>query len=645
LQARYDHYMTRAAGGKFPSLAVCVDCESFVTPKRGKLAPERDELKSWYATILSLESLSYGCISVAMGSTSESWWRLLAEVSTNYGACWIVSVQCARIWSLLTLWQRLEDGSISLTRKDERHENRANLRVMRQAMDSNTRRNRTSSGAVSKLRRLGEGYLALEDPPNIAVFSVNGASRQYTWIDIRNYGVSLPNSVSHGRDGGQWIARWFSEYAKLVVDAKLGSLQTTVGAQSMHGFRASYLNTGIYCHADNRGIAIESGAYFGGHCESFTIGVRRSNCWHVDFRSLYPAIYCGSRLPVRFAGYIDLPGEKEAIALTVSERAIAEVTIETDEADYPYRVRTGDAAGIPKFGRTSQTFAAVHGADVIYPVGRFTTTLAGPELLDALQHGRIKQWHKLAYYEVDYALQSFGRSIYPMRDQIQDSCAGQIESVVKQILVSLPGKMGQRQRFWDRCESEWSDVAWGEWWGRDLAGNPCKYRSIAHTVYRDTVGGFAKDAVPAIAAWITSAGRMKLLEAMRTAGRSEVLYVDTDGLIVTEAGYRKLCAANMVRIKELGFLDTKAGPVTVEIKGIKHYVSNGKVTCSGLPKGHCVDAEDGEHYWYHSTPGSFIAGNQVPVAERRLIRYARNGQYRHGVVNSDGTVSPLEVWE
>jgi hypothetical protein len=102
---------------------------------------------------------------------------------------------------------------------------------------------------------------------------------------------------------------------------------------------------------------------------------------------------------------------------------------------------------------------------------------------------------------------------------------------------------------------------------------------------------------------------------------------------------------NAIRSGELGALELRGGPCTYDIRGVKYYVENGRVTCSGLPKGQCVDAGDGLHYWYHAHAGEQAKSGTTPVAQRVLREYQRDAPYHHGVVMEDGRVEPIRIGE
>jgi len=442
------------------------------------------------------------------------------------------------------------------------------------------------------------GFIAIEDPPNILAYRLKDCKARITWVDLRNYGMDCPVGTANGSRVCNWLYRWWIDYAALIRQANLGGPQTTAAAQAFHGFRCNYYSGGIYCHDYERANRIENQGYYGGRSEAYLIGTAQRNCWHLDYRSLYPAICTDTRTPVRLVRILDNPSESHAAYYCSAQCAIAEVTIRTEEPAYPYRRQINSSVADAKSGCCDTLPDNSYGTDVIYPVGTFRTTLCGPELYDAFAHNRILVCHSLAIYEVDYALKTFAECLYAIREEEDDGCTSLVGSVVKRILVSIAGKLGQRDRRWTPCSDEWGDIRYGEWWGSDAHKNPCRYRAIAGHVFREEIGGFSFNAVPATAAWICSEGRMRLLRAIRIAGWKEVYYCDTDSIVCSERGYDNLISADLVAPRTLGKLYLKCGPVRFEARGIKYYLEDGNITCAGLPKGYTCSDGDTAHYWH-----------------------------------------------
>jgi hypothetical protein len=103
--------------------------------------------------------------------------------------------------------------------------------------------------------------------------------------------------------------------------------------------------------------------------------------YHLDAHALYPSLLASlCELPRARLGYRDMPPRGFAEWLTATHCVIAEVEIETAEPLAPYQARPG--------------------APVVWPVGRWRTTLCGPELASSrlrvpsavVPDGMVRQW-------------------------------------------------------------------------------------------------------------------------------------------------------------------------------------------------------------------------------------------------------------
>lgn len=620
---RYPHYIEQAAGGMWPGRVLCVDTAG-VMKSAGKLTVSKTEhFGSWHAVALTSKEGCYGVVRTMSGTTEISWWDEVYKQLEAPGTLWIFSYQCSRVWAMLDLWGELENGRASFGYNPDDRNLLADGYVPDMWSESVESGDVPSAGSVRRMLDRKSGYLVLEDAPCIARLRGADGPGWVTWVDSRNYGVEVPVALKPGAAVAVWLGEWFRAMAVALKKYSMGSLQATAGSQAMHGWRVGYYTGGVHVHNDARGLDLEGKSYHGGRAEPFYLGPVDCPLWHVDFRSIYPSVCATTRLPVRFRTCVDSPSPSEAERLVRDGKAIATVAIETDEPAYPYRrVTEGEACSPAGYAMVSSPHGG-GGRDVLYPVGRFVATLAGPELLDALERGRIHQWLAINSYHCSDSLRSYAVSMYEMREEAERSANDGLRQLSKRLLVCLPGKLGQREKRWVNVDKYHFDRPYGTEWGSDAKGQPMKYRCVAWQVQALTKPAWGCESVPSVASWITSAARVMLLNAIRVAGWGHVYYVDTDSLFVDGEGYANLCSAGRIKDNQLGWLTTKASSARVCIYGTKYYTENGRIVCSGLPRGAAVDTGDGLHYWYHETPTEAVRLGVQPSAVKSLRRYDR----------------------
>jgi hypothetical protein len=576
----------------------------------------------------------------------ERWWRALLWSAKRGGITWIVAHRAVRVLSLLGAWTRIERGEVQWD--GEERERRAEYRRDDQVhgMHSYTtgdgpsgRRHHVHGvpgvpggvagvGCPATLRASARnhcvGYIAIGDPPTVITLRVSGLPGRLRICDVRNWGI----------DDGPWdsapgaVAAWIRDAMTRMIDQLAtrtwGGLAATAGSQAMRTWRRAFLHHDVEAHCNETALELESEAYVGGRCECARIGRAPGPVYVVDVRSMYPYVCATMCVPVA----VKAQGVGQVSLLRSSDHegldSIATAQLDTEEADYP------DTLSRP----------------AIWPIGRYITTLAGPELHDALAAGRVHRIGQWTVYHMEPALREYALALYEARCEFERSGDAALKQWIKLMLVALPGKLGQRDSRWVRADDVRARAKWMTWWESHHEGGVSRLRSLAGSVQREVRSGWSNDAVPAMACCILSAARMHLLRGMRIAGRENVYYWDTDSLFLSEAGYANLCGVAGMCGTDLGQWSLRAGPAECTVAGIKHYTLDGRRVCAGMPSAESAQAAMIDHYWYRTTFGQALIGGFAPSAVRRLARYARTDRYTLGKVGADGRVYPYvrEDW-
>jgi hypothetical protein len=465
--------------------------------------------------------------------------------------------------------------------------------------------------------------IVLEDPPNLITCRVRGLPGTLQIADLRNWGIDqYPNDLLPGLRA-KWLLDVMIRMIDVLVVNGWGGLKLTSGAQAMGTFRYRFLTDTIHCHTDQPSLEIERDALYGGRCECFRLGRVPGRCYHLDFRSLYAAVMYEDDLPAQLVGRGTGAPSPELLRRDEIDGVIAKVTLHTDTPRYPCR-----KDGI-----------------VIYPVGVFTTTLAGPELAVAQIEGEIDEYHEWVGYRRSPCCRDYALSLYSALRIARDGEDGPMVAWLKRLLVSLPGRFAMHGSKWVDAPDALPPAPWCQWTREVEGGELVRHRAMAWQCQREVKEPWAVDAMPAIAAWITSAARVRLLDAIEAAGWEQVYYCDTDSVIVSETGFDALLNGGWVATSELGFLREMEDGEDLEVCGIKHYTIAGHRRCSGEPKGMKERGPDAVHYWYREWLRQAVRGGHAPIVERVLRRYARDEVYRHGTVGPDGKVSPFRLTE
>jgi hypothetical protein len=397
-----------------------------------------------------------------------------------------------------------------------------------------------------------------------------------------------------------------------------GGLAATAGSQAMRTWRRAYLTDSVECHADPVALALERTAYVGGRVECGRLGHVDGPLWHLDIRSSYAAVMALRSLPSR----LERRGEADLPRLSPSDRqrfgALAEVAIETPEPAYP----------------------ATGARPTLYPVGRFRTTLCGPELEDALSLGRVKAVGRWAMYYLSPCLAAYARAVYSAREDAERAGDEPLASWAKRLLVALPGKLGQRGWHWEDADDLRPDRPWMVWYECRAGGDVNRLRALGGACQRERKEDWANDSVGAIASWVCAHGRMALLRGVRTAGWQHVVYYDTDSLVVDRCGYDALVAVPGLLGNALGQWRLLGCYSSAHLYGQKHYRIGERVVCAGAPGDTLQPGPTAGYWWYRRGAKRALLQAERPSAGRSLQHYARRARYTAGVVGPEGTVTP-----
>ncbi len=306
--------------------------------------------------------------------------------------------------------------------------------------------------------------------------------------------------------------------------ADLGRWGFTSGACAMAAFRHRHLKPRqIKRNDEPRARSLERRALFGGRREIYRQGRLPDGPWaDLDYVSHYLMTAGAIRVPVRL-GQISTTIVGDPLE-RLDERTgiIADVTVElpVDAPVAPYRH--------PALG-------------IIYPVGRFRTTLCQPELELVKAHGRIVRWHEACVYHLEPALETWadwllGELEHRSRDDV-------LRPMLKDWTRSLIGKFGQRRpERHDEPAEEVAELPMIEVTpGAGATDLPWPLNRAPEDPER---GQDSYNSFPALTAWVHSAARAWLWEGMTAAGREAIAYCDTDGFLVhvTDDNIERLAA-------------------------------------------------------------------------------------------------------
>lgn len=642
---RSEHFLFRSRPSPWPKAVVAVSVDVTWNQDATFAAREVVLLRRWSVAVATPIASGYITSRIASGVSSDGFWMGLLECAERADGITLLCSCTREAAAALHLWERLENGDVTIAGSDHRNSG-ASGRTMSDMQGCSAasplgQPDQVDANPLSTLRSdMGEkrrngrrhrtkttgrpgGVMVLQDPPIIMELQLPGCPHKITWLDVANYG--LDSSAMFGRDEhtAVKIATWFCGVASALKQLGPCGWQNTAGSQAMHLFRSTYLGVPTLSHTHPIASALERAALFGGRCECFRVGKVSGNVHLLDVRSMYPRLCSDLNVPVRLSRVLEGTTPDELRLLHPDTFAIAEVAIQTDEPDYPVR----------------------HGNAVVYPTGRYWTHLAGAELDHALQAGVVRGVRFAAMYETEPAIAGYAEALYRLRCDYDRSGRKAESAYIKRLLVAIVGKFAQSERSWVDYPDGESAFEWGEWYQRNRNGESERWRSIAGHLQREQIGGWSHGAVPAITVCITAAGRSRLCGIMDAAGRENVLYCDTDAVIVSDFGMESLTIAGWVRPGEWGYLQHVESAGECTIYGDKYYTIAGRVRQAGGPHNAIGTSGSGNIAYSQPWIGASMHNRERPADWRHTRTYQRGAGRYDKMRGAGGIVRPIELWE
>ncbi|GAI67957.1 unnamed protein product [marine sediment metagenome] len=362
---------------------------------------------------------------------------------------------------------------------------------------------------------------------------------------------------------------------------------------------------------------MERDAYKGGRVECFFLGHLNTEKYYVlDVNSLYPTVMRDNKYPVKYLNLKCTVTLKSLARILKTKAVVAKVLIETDE---------------PVYG--------VRRDRLVFPVGRFWTSLCTPELKYALKAGHLRQVETIVTYAQENIFRSYVDKFYELRLGFRSAGADEYEELCKKMLNSLYGKFGQKGENWLKIGDCPGELDREELMFNMSGRRVTKLRYLMGEIFIMLSTGESFDSFPAIAAHVTAYGRLFLWRLMQQVGSGNYYYCDTDSLIVNETGLRRL--RKDISQTGLGGLKVEESCSHLVIRGLKDYSTESKNVTKGIRK-NAIRVSDGV-YQQELWPGfrGLLRSGKAETYRIQTITKHLNREYRKGYVRPDGSIVPF----
>lgn len=574
-------------------------------------------------------------------STEELWTFIKGFTAANY-TTWIVCHNALFDMVVSGMPGEFENGSLGI---DWPRSKRSGT------IDDNSGRERKAT-------------VCIESPPTIIAARVGSTQGRLVIVDTLNWfncslselgtacgleKMEMPPFSASDQDWFNYCQRdteitleTFLALVRWVKENDMGMFRYTGPSQAIAAYRHRCMKHEILVHDNIPVKVLERSGYFGGRFECFRIGRISETVHQFDANALFPSVMRFNHFPCALDSYhlgdtyLPYPDDLDPRC------SIAEVILETNDDNYPYRERRG----------------------VAYPVGRFATTLAGPELASAYNAGRILLCRSWARYRLSPIFTEWVDTFWKMRTDYKIAGNKLYEQFAKMLMNSLYGKFGQRSPEWESVPDRMDALPWMTWADYNSAtGERTVYRSFGWQVQRQRTreerhhaempvadwethakrfsGGEIESSFTAVSAFVTAYARSAMNRMRRIAGRDNVYYQGVDSLVVNNQGRLQLETAGQVDPTELGKMRLQLSADHGEIAGCSDYRIGDKIVIAGLSRSRILPNNSAKLQRTFSAKEHLFRGYASNEVIEEISEWRKRQEYWKGTVNQDGTVAPL----
>ena len=373
--------------------------------------------------------------------------------------------------------------------------------------------------------------------------------------------ADLDTALARCQDDVNVTARAVCDLLSWLRTETLGPFRPTGAGQSLSAFRSRFMSTRPFVHADETVRAHEREGAWTGRAEAWRHGGLTDGPYtEYDLSLAYCHIAHDCALPLQLVGRTERATASELAALRDDRRALAHVTVTTDQPTVPAR----------------------HDGHVVWPVGTFTTTLFDPELRALYHGGATVEVHYAYVYRAAPFLRGMATWILDQLADVESLPSPVLRHVLKHWSRTIVGRMALRYREWDAFASNpEADLSLGLCCDHET-GVITDMMQAGNDVFLLGDMVEARSSLPQVTGWVMSEARRRLWDLIQQAHPRNVVYMDTDSLIVTAEGADRLDAA--IASQDAYSLRRKADWQTLTVNGPRNLTLESTTRISGVPK-------------------------------------------------------------
>lgn len=358
-----------------------------------------------------------------------------------------------------------------------------------------------------------------------------------------------------------------------------------------HTLLRRHMTEPVLVHGRPEVREVEAQAMYAGRCEVWRWGrVAGGPFYEWDYELAYGHVAAETSLPTVLEGQVWGVPLSAMGSDMAAHRWLVQATVSTDVPVLPWR----DDAG------------------VLWPVGTFDGWWWETELVQAQDAGARVKVHSAWRYRAAPWLASWADwaiGLYRDQSSVQARIIGHM---AKHWTRSVLGRTAMRYRDWQLAGPAYRPgVSYAEQLDLD-SGHRGALLTLGDRRWEAWTQVWSDNAVPQVLSAVTAECRVRLWAAMTAAGLDDVVYCDTDSLVVTRAGHHRLLAAKDAG--GLGSLRLKDHHLTFEAIAPQMATGLSYRRMAGIPRNNWVD-EQGQRWgeYWEGVTSSLNAGHPDKV--------------------------------
>lgn len=386
-------------------------------------------------------------------------------------------------------------------------------------------------------------------------------------LDVTNGGTQVIEGVGHVNSDATLCAYRAGVIREAVLNIlewiereNLGPFRPTGNGQSYAAYRRRFLKHNLLVHDNAERLSVERAAMWTGRCEAWQHGTLTDGPYvEYDMTAAYCRVAAECEVPAVAQGVYDGPTTGQTRALMDRGAVLAECWVTTEVPCVPTH----------------------HAGRTLWPVGTFKTVLWDPELTLAYQYAQAVTVNRAWLYKREPALQEFAQWTLDILDGDEPEWNPIAKRVAKHWSRTLVGRLGLRYCSWEDFGPQdppdlrlvtYIDTDAGKVTDMLIAGS-------RRMILADMTE--APESLPQVPGWVMSECRRRLFEAMVDVGLGNVVYVDTDSIIIAPAA--AYLAGRATDLEYLSNWSRKATYARLTVNGPRNLVAESTRKMAGLP--------------------------------------------------------------